>query len=186
MAFAMPIQPADLPTATVTLWLPDEAALPAVAGRLAAALPATAFVALRGDLGAGKTTLVKAVAAALGIDPAEVVSPTFGLIHVHDLCPAAAGTAADRQHRRPGRLVHADLYRLPGLGDLAETGWEDATAGAGWVFVEWPERIEAALPGERIDLVIAIDGPTSRTLSLTGRGAAHAAAVARLAAGSPP
>jgi tRNA threonylcarbamoyladenosine biosynthesis protein TsaE len=122
----------------------------------------------------------------VGIDQAEVVSPTFGLIHVHDLCPAAAGMAACRQHRGPGQLVHADLYRLSGPADLAEIGWEDATAGVVWVFVEWPERIEAALPAERIDLAIAIDGPTSRTLALTGRGAAHAAAIARLAAGSPP
>jgi tRNA A37 threonylcarbamoyladenosine biosynthesis protein TsaE len=181
MASVIPTPPADLPIATATLVLPDEAALPAVAGRLAAALPPTAFVALRGDLGAGKTTLVKAVAAVLGIDPAEVVSPTFGLIHVHECPPAMAGTAADRQHCGPVHLVHADLYRLSGPADLAETGWEDATAGAGWVFVEWPERIEAALPAERIDLAIAIDGPASRTLALTGRGASHAEAVARLA-----
>jgi len=185
MASVIPTPPADLPIATATLVLPDEAALPAVAGRLAAALPPTAFVALRGDLGAGKTTLVKAVAAVLGIDPAEVVSPTFGLIHVHECPPAMAGTAADRQHCGPVHLVHADLYRLSGPADLAETGWEDATAGAGWVFAEWPERIEAALPVERIDLAITIDGPTARTLSLTGRGAAHAAAVARLVSSSP-
>jgi len=172
MAPPMPTPPAELPIATATLAVPFEAALPALAGRLARALPPTAFVALRGDLGAGKTTLVKAVAAAVGIDPTEVVSPTFGLIHVHE--------------GGPTRLVHADLYRLPGLADLAETGWDDATAGAGWVFVEWPERIEAALPTERIDLAIAIDGLTSRTLSLTGRGAAHAAAVARLVSCIPP
>ncbi|MFM8893646.1 MAG: tRNA (adenosine(37)-N6)-threonylcarbamoyltransferase complex ATPase subunit type 1 TsaE, partial [Planctomycetia bacterium] len=53
----------------------DEAALATVARSLVAALPTPAFVALRGDLGAGKTTFVKAIAQALGVDPAEVVSP---------------------------------------------------------------------------------------------------------------
>jgi tRNA A37 threonylcarbamoyladenosine biosynthesis protein TsaE len=73
-------------------------------------------VALEGDLGAGKTTFVKAVAAAIGIDPTEVVSPTFGLIHVHDvphaLLPDVA-TRCDRPTRDvPERLVHADLFDL--------------------------------------------------------------------------
>jgi tRNA A37 threonylcarbamoyladenosine biosynthesis protein TsaE len=142
------------PQAVATILIADEAALAAFARRFVAALPPRAFVTLSGDLGAGKTTFVKAVAAAAGIDPAEVVSPTFGLIHEHAL-PADGAERADR-------LVHA---------------------GEAWVFVEWPERIAAALPAERIDLVIAIDSPTARTLTLAGHGAAAAALVAALAAG---
>jgi tRNA threonylcarbamoyl adenosine modification protein YjeE len=164
--------PAKPPQAAATIRIADEAALAAFARRLAETLPARAFVALSGDLGAGKTTLVKAVAAALGIDPAEVVSPTFGLIHEHPVAAAA----------RPARLVHADLYRLGGIEELAETGWDDAVAGDAWVFAEWPERIAAALPAERIDVAIAIESPTARTLALTGRGAAAAATVAALTA----
>lgn len=159
--------------AEATIRIADEAALAGFARRLVEALPPRAFVALAGDLGAGKTTLVKAVAAAAGLDPAEVISPTFGLIHEHAL-PAAG---------RPKRLVHADLYRLAGIDELAETGWDDAVAGDAWVFVEWPERITAALPAERIDVAIAIDSPTARTLALTGSGPAAAAAVAALATG---
>lgn len=147
----------------------DEADLAQFATRLAACLPAHAFVALHGDLGAGKTTLVKAVAAAVGIDPADVVSPTFGLIHLYD-APAA---------RPPIHIVHADLYRLTGLDDLREIGWDDATAARPqarvWTFVEWPERIADALPAERLDIEITITSETGRRLTLTPRGATHAA-----------
>jgi tRNA threonylcarbamoyl adenosine modification protein YjeE len=149
-----------------TATVPDEAALAALARRLTAALPARAFVALEGDLGAGETTFVKAVAAAIGIDADEVVSPTFGLIHVH-----AVPAAHDRpQEFTPERLVHADLYRLAGAGDLAEIGWEDATAGPCWVFVEWPQRIATALPADRLDIAIRIDSETGRTLRFTPHG----------------
>ncbi len=150
----------------------DEAARTPQAARRVTALPRPILVALAGDLGAGKTTFVKAVAAACGLDPADVISPTFGLIHEYQL-PARAGL--------PARLVHADLYRLAGSDDLAETGWEDATAGDTWVFLEWPERIAAALPTDRIDLAIEIVGPTARRFRFRGRGAAAAAAVRALA-----
>lgn len=155
----------DVPP-TLTVAVPDEAALAPLARRLAAALPPRSFVALEGDLGAGKTTFVKAVAAAIGIDPTEVVSPTFGLIHVHDV-PAAHDRPTSQS---PMRLVHADLYRLSGAGDLAEIGWDDATAGRCWVFVEWPSRAADALPADRLDIAISIDSETARTFQLTPRG----------------
>ena len=154
------------PPLTQTVAVPDEAALGPLARRLVAALPARAFVALDGDLGAGKTTFVKAVAAAMGIDPSEVVSPTFGLIHVHAV-PAALDRPKDMT---PERFVHADLYRLAGAGDLAEIGWEDATAGPCWVFVEWPSRAADALPADRLDITIGIDSETGRTFRFTPRG----------------
>lgn len=156
-----------------TIRIADEAALAGFARRLVEALPARAFITLSGDLGAGKTTLVKAVAAAAGLDPAEVISPTFGLIHEHALS-AATG--------RPTRLVHADLYRLTGIAELAETGWDDAVAGDTWVFVEWPERITAALPAERLEIAIGIESPTARTLACRGFGPAAVATVAALPA----
>jgi tRNA threonylcarbamoyl adenosine modification protein YjeE len=161
--------------ALATLLVGDEQALGRLAARLAAVLPSRALVTLAGDLGAGKTTFVKAVAAAVGLDPADVTSPTFGLIHVHQP-PAAAG--------RPERIVHADMYRLADSRELAETGWDDAIAGAGWVFVEWPERVAAALPAERLDLGIGIDSPSARTLTFRGRGAEAAAIVRGLNAGA--
>jgi tRNA threonylcarbamoyl adenosine modification protein YjeE len=153
-------------TTAVTVTVPDEAALAPLARRLVAALPSRAFVALEGDLGAGKTTFVKAVAAAMGIDPTEVVSPTFGLIHVHDV-PAIGGQPSPET---PMRVVHADLYRLAGAGELAELGWEDATSGRCWVFVEWPSRAADALPADRLDITISINSETARTFQFTPRG----------------
>jgi tRNA threonylcarbamoyl adenosine modification protein YjeE len=151
---------------TLEVAVHDESSLRRLAAEVADLLPPGAFVALTGDLGAGKTTFTKAVAAALGIDPDEVVSPTFGLIHEH---------VAPR-----GTLVHADLYRLGDPAELGETGWDDAVAAATWVMLEWPERLGDALRADRIDVAIAIDGPTARTVTFTARGAAHAALVGEL------
>ena len=159
------LPPTVRPALSVTV--PDETALAPLARRLVAALPPRAFVAIEGDLGAGKTTFVKAVAAAMGIDPTEVVSPTFGLIHVHDV-PA---TVDQPSPEAPTHLVHADLYRLADAGDLAEIGWDDATAGRCWVFVEWPSRAGSALPADRLDIAISIDSETARTFQFTPRGA---------------
>jgi len=145
----------------IVVRVPDEESVAALARRLAAALPDRAVVAIEGDLGAGKTTFVKAVAAATGLDPATVVSPTFGLIHVHALPPRATG---------PRRLVHADFYRLVHPDELAETGWDDAISGGGWSFVEWPGRIAGHLPADRLDVTIGIDSPTARTFTFTPRG----------------
>lgn len=162
--------------ATLTVAIADEASLAALAKRFVAALPASAFVALSGDLGAGKTTFVKHVAAAEGIDPTEVVSPTFGLIHDHEV-PRLAPEAADEPMPR---IVHADMYRLTSVDDLAETGWHDTIAGRCHVFVEWPERIAAALPEERLDVAITIVSLERRILMFTGRGTAHARIVEAL------
>lgn len=148
-------------TAPVVVTLEGEQALIPLAARLAAALPDRAFVAIEGDLGAGKTTFVKAVAAALGIDPLDVVSPTFGLIHVH---------AVPEREPGPRRLVHADFYRLASRMELAETGWDDATTGRCWAFIEWPDRIAGALPADRLDVTIRIDSETGRTFTFTPRG----------------
>lgn len=163
------------PDGGFTVHVAHEAELAGVARAVVASLPAGGFVALTGDLGAGKTTFVKAVAAAAGIDPATVVSPTFGLIHEYSL-PAAEGPggAVGRQ------LVHADMYRLSGGEDLRETGWEDAVASAWWTFVEWPERIAAALPADRLDLEIRIVSPEGRELRFVPCGPRHVAAVATL------
>jgi tRNA threonylcarbamoyl adenosine modification protein YjeE len=142
--------------------------LAVVAAAVARTLPARGFVGLEGDLGAGKTAFVQAVARAAGLPDGEVVSPTFGLIHVHPLPPSHPA----------GALVHADLYRLTGIDELHELGWDDATAGEAWVFVEWPGRAAAALPPERIDVLIEVESPTARRITVTSRGPRHDAVVA--------
>ena len=156
----------------VAVHVANEQSLLPLTARLIEILPRPAFLALHGDLGAGKTTFVKAVAGAAGLDPAEVVSPTFGLVHEH----AGPGAA----------ILHADMYRLQSADDLLEIGWHDAVARATWVFVEWPERIAAALPADRLDVTLTIDSPTARTIVFTSRGPRHDAVIDALLSAKEP
>jgi tRNA threonylcarbamoyl adenosine modification protein YjeE len=158
------------PTDVTAIDIPGEAALDRFTARLATALPVPATIALHGDLGAGKTRFVKGLAAAAGLEPDGVVSPTFGLVHV---LPLPDGC-------RARRLVHADLHRLAGPGDLAEIGWDELTAGPTWVCVEWADRAGHALPADRLDVAIDIVSESARRLLIRAGGPRHAAALAAL------
>lgn len=100
-------------------------------------LPIPACVTLSGELGAGKTTLVRAIASALGVTE-PVTSPTYALVH---------------EYRAPGTpVLHVDLYRLEHAGQLPQIGWEDLLQSRAVMLVEWPERAHAALPPGHIAL----------------------------------
>jgi tRNA threonylcarbamoyladenosine biosynthesis protein TsaE len=90
-----------------------------------------ACVTLAGELGAGKTTLVQAIARGLGVAE-PVTSPTYALVHEY---------ATPR-----GSVHHLDLYRLRDPSQLAQLGWDEMLRGGGIVLVEWPERAEGLLP----------------------------------------
>lgn len=109
----------------------------AVASRLAPLLGAGDVLCLRGDLGAGKTTFTRGLVRALG-SPALVSSPTFTLIHEYH-----GGTLL---------VFHIDAYRLRGPGELADLGFDEYLEQGGVTVIEWPERIEEALPPERLDV----------------------------------
>ena len=112
---------------TEILWASaDEATTEAAGERLATALPQGGVVLLEGEMGSGKTVLVRGLARALGVDPREVQSPSYGLIHEHQ-----------GEH---GRLVHVDLYRLESGEEEALGLYELVTAG-GVVAIEWAERL---------------------------------------------
>ncbi|MEN8143692.1 MAG: tRNA (adenosine(37)-N6)-threonylcarbamoyltransferase complex ATPase subunit type 1 TsaE, partial [Gemmatimonadota bacterium] len=104
------------------------------------------FVCLIGELGAGKSTLVRAVCEGAGVAGA-VLSPTFTLVHRHD---------------RPGGgpLFHADLYRLEDEEQLWDVGWTELASALSPVFVEWPERASAHLPAHRWEIRLRI--PSAR------------------------
>jgi N-acetylmuramate 1-kinase len=145
------------------VWLheaPDEAATLRFAAAQAAWLRPGDFVALSGELGAGKTTFARGLIRALVEAPdLETPSPTFTLMQIYE----AAG----------GPVVHADFYRLRSPLELENIGWEEAIAGA-ITIVEWPERIAAALSPNRIEVNIRFDpahGPDFRLLELRGFGA---------------
>jgi N-acetylmuramate 1-kinase len=143
-----------------TLTLPDEAATRRFAADVANMLEPGDFIALSGDLGAGKTTFVRAMIAHLANDAAiEVPSPTFTLVQHYDL-PRF-------------RVVHADLYRVAGAGELAELGLDEMADSV--VAMEWPDRAGDALPSDRIDIAFSLaphDGAGHRIVQMEGRGAA--------------
>lgn len=137
--------------------LPTEVATAALAGRLIRRLTSGDLVGLSGALGAGKTTFARAAIRALLGPDAEVPSPTFTLAQTYAL-PA-------------GMLWHFDLYRLTSPDDVIELGWDDACAD-GIVMVEWPDRLGALLPADRLDIDLAFAGSgEARTATLTGHGA---------------
>src|SRR5476649_2163661 len=99
-----------------------------VGRKLAAMLKPPQLMILRGDLGTGKTTLVKGIAQALdAADPDEVTSPTFTLIHEYD------GT----REGKPVKLFHLDVYRLEGERQLDTLGFEELLTPDALVLVEW-------------------------------------------------
>lgn len=136
--------------------LADEAATADLAAKVAGWLRPGDMVALRGDLGAGKTAFCRALIRHLAGNPAEEVpSPTFTLVQHYD-------------HLSPP-LWHFDLYRLTDAAEVVELGWEEALLDC--ALVEWPDRLGTMLPADRLDIEITIAGPTSRHALLTGRGA---------------
>lgn len=140
--------------------LADESATVALARWLARFIVAGDFVALSGDLGAGKTALARAYLRALTGDEAlEAPSPTFTLIQTYD------------GPKFP--VVHADFYRLRGAGELVQLGWDETLEGA-VALVEWPERAASALPPDRLEIELRFDpahGPDARLAVLHGLGA---------------
>lgn len=123
---------------------PDRASLEAWGRALGAALPRPMVVTLAGDLGAGKTTLVRAICAGLAVtDLSAVTSPTFALIQEY---PSPGGT-----------VVHVDLYRLRSDAELEALGWEEIVANASVLMVEWPERAAGSLPSETLSIELRHD-----------------------------
>ena len=128
-----------------------------LASFLALVLKPGDVVALNGELGAGKTTLARAVIIALLGDSAEEIpSPTFALMQTYE------------DGRLP--LAHIDCYRMSSADELHEIGLDDALI-YGAALIEWAERVETVLPGDRLEMKLE-DGPSddSRAITLTGHG----------------
>ena len=139
----------------IVIDLPDEKATAAFAARLAALAAPGDVIALKGELGAGKTTFARAFIRARGSGEA-VPSPTFTLVQVYDL---ARGT-----------VWHFDLYRLRQPDDAWELGIEDAFRD-GISLIEWPERLDALLPARRLEVALDFGAtPTARRARLSADG----------------
>ena len=133
--------------------LPDLAATQKLGARIAALLAPGDTVALAGDLGAGKTTLARAILASLGVAE-NVPSPTFTLVQNYETAKL--------------NISHYDLYRLKSPREMDELGLEEALE-LGAALIEWPERAETRLPQDRlmVELSAQDDG---RRAALSGPG----------------
>ncbi|NOQ47528.1 MAG: tRNA (adenosine(37)-N6)-threonylcarbamoyltransferase complex ATPase subunit type 1 TsaE [Desulfobulbaceae bacterium] len=114
-------------------------------------------ILLKGDLGAGKTTLTQAIARGLDV-PEEwyVTSPSFALMHEYS-----------------GRisLYHIDCYRLAGEDDVEGAGLTDYLHTKGICVIEWPDRLGSFVPKERLEITMAIDESERRKVSFSAHGA---------------
>lgn len=107
--------------------------------RIGAMLSGSETIALFGGMGMGKTAFVRGLAEGLGLNPNEVSSPTFAIVH---------------EHEGKKTLYHFDMYRVESWDDLYSTGFFDYL-GNGVVVTEWSENIEEALPEEKITIEIS-------------------------------
>lgn len=147
--------PAGGVPATITRELPGIAATEKLGAAVAPLLRAGDVVALYGELGAGKTTLARALIRARGY-AGEVPSPTFTLAQSYDLSPVA--------------VWHFDLYRIEDPQEIIELGIEEAQAEA-ISLIEWPERMGPLLPADRLDIVLSYTGDDDgRRAELRGHG----------------
>lgn len=116
-------------------------------------------VALSGELGAGKTTLIKAICKGAGIpDDIVVSSPSYTLVNEYD-----------------GKIpvYHFDFYRLEGAKDIHELGYDEYLDGDGISLVEWADIAPEIIPPEHLELKIDIRGESERKLTLTARGKSY-------------
>ena len=106
-----------------------------------------------GKMGAGKTTLIKALVAELGSSD-EASSPTFGIVNEY--------------HLEDGGVLgyHFDFYRLNDETEALDLGFEDYLNQDVWIFIEWPEKIPSFLPNDMHQLKIKILNPTTREISI--------------------
>jgi tRNA threonylcarbamoyladenosine biosynthesis protein TsaE len=140
------------------LTLPDEAATQALGRAIAQALQPGEAVCLFGPMGAGKSTLARALVRALTTPDEAVPSPTFTLVQFYE------GARLN--------VAHFDLYRLSSSDEAYEIGLDEAL-DEGAAVIEWPERLEGRLPRDRLDIEIALpeSGADGRRARLVAHGA---------------
>lgn len=123
-----------------------------LAAVIAALLEPGDFIALKGELGAGKTTFAQGLARGLGVAAdTPVTSPTYTLLNSYPT-------------QIP--LYHFDLYRLAGDDDALAAGFDEYFSGNGICLVEWPERLASLLPDSRLEILLEYHGDEARRIEL--------------------
>lgn len=135
-----------------TIHITSQEELPQVAKAVIQALGRRTVVAFRGEMGAGKTTLIREIAAQLGATD-TVTSPTFALVN---------------QYKGSGKrpIYHFDFYRIDDLREAFDLGYEEYFYSGDICLVEWPEKIEQLLPENTIQVRITVDSETARTFEI--------------------
>lgn len=136
-----------------TIQIPDLQAVDAAARQFVADMGDNTVFAFYGDMGAGKTTFINALCKELGVDPEETASPTFALINEY-----RSDTTAEL-------INHFDFYRIESLEEALDLGIEDYFDSGSICFIEWPERIAAALPSDTVTVRLTVNDDDSRTLT---------------------
>ena len=125
--------------------------LPAIAQQLISFAGTERIFLFHGDMGAGKTTLIKALCAQLGVN-SSVSSPTFAIVNEY------IGDA--------GRIFHFDFYRLKTQTEALDMGCEEYFYSGDYCFIEWPEKIPDMLPLHYINVTISVVNDTTRNISV--------------------
>lgn len=133
------------------LIMDDMGELPRVASEILQAAGDIRVLVFRGEIGAGKTTLIKQICLQLGVTEA-VVSPTFGLVNSYQ--------------SSTGPVHHFDWYRIKHEEEAIEIGWEEYLDSGEWLLVEWPEKIENLMPDELMDIHIEVLSDGKRMLDI--------------------
>ena len=166
-------QPNIVGTPTVHLTWPTEDATRVFAQCLAAnPVLHNAFVELRGDLGAGKTTLVRHLLRALGVQ-GRIKSPTYAVVEPYAL-PSAAGPDSEDFN-----IWHIDFYRFSDPREWTDAGFRDIFANPGLKLAEWPQNAGGQLPEADLVIELAMQDDESRSVTIT----AHTAVGRQLWAG---
>jgi tRNA threonylcarbamoyladenosine biosynthesis protein TsaE len=147
----------------------DEAGTERFGAALAAAVPPGTMIALCGTLGAGKTRLVQAIAAALGVRREDVVSPTFVLC---------------QQYRGRRVMNHLDAYRVRDEDEFRELGIEELFESEAITIVEWADRVANVLPDDYLQIDIEVTGPTERRFAVRAVGKRLAKVITELRRGA--
>jgi len=113
------------------------------------------LIGLVGQLGAGKTRMIKGIAAGLGLNSRQITSPTFVLI---------------KEYEGRLRLFHVDAYRLSGGKELESMGFEEIAGQGGLTVVEWADHVADCLPADRLTVTLEIIGPQKRQIRISSEG----------------
>jgi tRNA threonylcarbamoyladenosine biosynthesis protein TsaE len=151
--------------------LPDEASTMALGGALAKQLQAGDVIFLRGDLGAGKTTLTRGCLRALG-HAGRVKSPTYALVELYVISKL--------------NFYHFDFYRFRDPEEWHEAGFRDLFNGANICLVEWPEKAEGLLPAADLSVLLTVTPADTRRAMLTANTPRGHAMIAALQVTLPP